>query len=495
MSTTKQADGGVSITLYDICPEARAQGAQNAEITGVTDNTRELKEGNLFVCIKGGRFDGHNAAEQMLEKGAAAVIAERDLGLNAQVILPDTRKAYGRICSRFYGEPDKKLGLIGVTGTNGKTTTVAMIKHIMTHAGIKAGSIGTAGIDTCGNVYRSQKGIPTTPTPQVLYQRLSEMVSNGAEYCVMEASSQALAQHRLGDSRFIAAAFTNLTQDHLDYHGDMESYFAAKSILFTRADNSVICTDDDYGKRLRDTCSGKVTTVGFDKDNDISAQLIRTGSDGSRFVLTLKTEQRAYPTYLPVIGRYNIQNALCAVGIALAIGIDAGECVEALGTFSGADGRLSVLYRGDFTVISDYAHTDDALDKMLCAVRESTRGRVITVFGAAGDRDGTKRPLMGAAAQRHSDYMIVTSDNPAHEDMMSIIESVASGITDKSAYTAEPDRKKAIELALSMAQKGDVVVLAGKGSEDYQIVGDEYLPFSEKEIVKSILQGKGKQLI
>lgn len=449
----------------------------------------------MFVCIKGAHFDGHNAAKEMVEKGAAAVIAEHDTGASRQVIVSNTRLALAQLNSRLYGEPTERLRLLGVTGTNGKTTTVGMIKHMLNVLGKKTGSIGTAGIDVCGKTYHSEKGIPTTPPATVLYQRFAEMADNGAEFCVMEASSQALAQYRVGAVRFEAAAFTNLTQDHLDYHGDMESYFAAKSMLFEQTDIPVICTDDEYGKRLAERYGEKAITVGFDNNNTISAQFVTCGAGGSQFMLTSKLSRRAFRTKLSEIGRYNIQNALCAIGLCAAAGFDEEDCVRALESYGGTDGRLSVVYSGEFTVLTDYAHTDDALDKMLAAVREVTDGRLITVFGAAGDRDATKRPMMGAAAQRHSDYMIVTSDNPAHEKPEDIIAQVVSGITDSTVYETEPDREKAIRRALDIAKPGDVIVLAGKGSEDYQIVGDEQLPFSEREIVTNILSGKGNQTI
>ncbi len=476
----------IAITLYDICPEAREQGAKNRTVTGVTDNTAKLKAGNVFVCIKGAHFDGHDAAAQMLSNGATAIVAERDTGVSDQVTVGDTRLALARLSSRFYGEPEKRLRMLAVTGTNGKTTTVAMVKHILSAVGHAVGSIGTAGIDVYKKVYRSEDGIPTTPPATVLYERLRETADNGAEFCVMEASSQALAQRRIGDTVFEAAAFTNLTHDHLDYHGDMESYFAAKSILFGQTKTSVICTDDEYGKRLAKTAGGRVITVGFDRKNDLSAQFIDCGSDGSRFMLCSSLSRRAFSVKLRQIGSYNIQNALCAAGLCIAAGLDERECVAALESFEGADGRLTVLYSGDFTVISDYAHTDDALDKMLSAVRAVTKGRLITVFGSAGDRDATKRPLMGAAVQKYSDRMIITSDNPAHEEPEAIIAQVAAGVTDPDVYEIEPDREKAIARALKLAQKGDVVVLAGKGSEDYQIIGEEHIPFSEKEIVERL---------
>ena len=484
--------GADTITLYDICPDAKKCGVDNCGITSVTDDTRKVQKGSVFVCIKGASFDGHSAAQQMLENGAAAVITERDLGLSRQIIRENTRAELARLASRFYGEPTKKLALLGVTGTNGKTTVAHYVKHILTSLGKKCGCIGTAGNDTCGGrIISSPHGTPTTPPPTVLYSWFAEMVENGAEYCVMEASSQALAQYRIGDEDFAAAGFTNLTRDHLDYHKTMENYFAAKRRLLTMTERPVICIDGEYGERLaKEFCDTCITYSAY-KKADLYAEFIKQSAGGTEFILMSARDKKAVKVNIPSPGIYNVQNALCAVGIASTAGFDICECAKALKSCKGVDGRLNPVYKGDFTVITDYAHTDDALSKMLAALRPLTEKQLICVFGAAGERDSEKRPLMGKAVSQYADYIIVTSDNPAHENAENIIEQVCGGIDKAKPYEKYTDRRQAIRRALDMAQKGDVVVLAGKGHEKYQIIGDEYLPFCEADIVNEIMEEKG----
>lgn len=481
------------IRLYDICPTARIRGAENREVSGITDNTAEFKTGDIFVCIKGARFDGHSVAKSMLDKGAAAVIVERDMGLANQVIYPDTRIALSELSSAFYGYPTKQMQMFAVTGTNGKTTTAHILQGILQEMGKKCGCIGTAGNDLCGEVVTSVRGTATTPTAPVLYSWFRRMRDNGAECCVIEASSQALHQHRIASESFAACGFTNLTHDHLDYHGSMEEYYKAKKMLFSMSQNSAVCIDDEYGKRLSREIDG-VITFSCVENADIYASFIKLSGFGSEFIITSEKNKKSVRVKLPLIGKYNIQNALCAVSMATAAGYDFVKAALALEKCHGVAGRMNVVYSGEFTVITDYAHTDDALGKMLPAVRESTDGRIILVFGAAGDRDSEKRPEMGRAAANGADILIITSDNPAHENPDDIIAAVKSGVPDNTECYTKTDRSKAIELALSMAKAGDIVVLAGKGHETYQIIGDEYIPFCEADIVKEILQGKGKPI-
>ncbi len=477
------------VTLYELCPEAKDCGIENTEITSVTDDTRSVCKGSVFVCIKGARFDGHNAAKEMLEKGAAAVVVSHDTGCERQIICENTRLMLSILASRFYGNPAQKLKMLAVTGTNGKTTTAHFVKHIINYAGKKCGCIGTAGNDLCGgDIISSLHGTPTTPNAVILYSWLCEMVKNGAEYCVTEASSQALHQYRIGCDSFLAAGFTNLTRDHLDYHGSMENYYEAKKRLFTLCENAVINIDDEYGKMLCGEFSEKCITYSVKSKADYYAEYIRLAPDGAEFMLTAEREKKAFRVKIPMTGIYNVQNALCAVAIASAAGIDTADCVKAFETLEGVDGRMKVVYKGNFTVITDYAHTDDALSKMLSAVRQAARGRVICVFGAAGDRDREKRPLMGKAVEELADMLVITSDNPAHENSDDIIEAVFSGTSGKKPCVKISDRKQAIKYALTGAKKDDVVVLAGKGQEKYQIIGDEYIPFCEAEIVNEIMK-------
>ena len=487
----KQADEVSIIKLYDICGCAEEQGLENCEITSVTDNTADVTEKSLFVCIKGARFDGHSVAQKMIEKGAAAVVAEYDTGAERQIIVDNTRLALAELCSAFNGEPTKKLRLIAVTGTNGKTTVAHLVKHILTTFGKKCGCIGTAGNDLCnGKLTDSPHGTPTTPGPTTLYRWFSEMAENGAEYCVMEASSMALCQHRIADEKFLSAGFTNLTRDHLDYHITMENYFDAKARLFTLTDNAVVCIDDDYGKILAKRHRNTATTYSVKEKADIYADYIKMTATSSEFMLIDSRNEKACRVRLNMTGLYNVQNALCAIALVSACGYDVAECAKALESCKGVDGRLNTIYEGDFTVITDYAHTDDALRKMLSAIKPTVKGRLICLFGGAGERDREKRPMMAKAVSEYADILVISSDNPASEDPIQIIEEVYKGADKSLPCIKEPDRRLAIEKAIETARKGDVIVLAGKGHERYQIIGKEYQPFFEREIVEEILSRK-----
>lgn len=480
------------IRLYDICPEAERAGIENADVAAVTDSTAEVKPGSIFVCIKGARFDGHKAAEEMLGKGAVMIVTDHDIKCGKQLVVSNTRLTLARLLSHFYGEPAKKFGLLAVTGTNGKTTTAHFVKHILNELGKKCGCIGTAGNDVCaGELKPSQHGTPTVPRATVLYSWFGEMVSNGADYCVMEASSQALDQYRIGDEKIAVAGFTNLTRDHLDYHGTMENYFQAKRRVFTMCGTAVINIDDDYGKRLAEEFPDITLSYSVKGKADYHAEYIKMSATGTSFMLVNEREKTACRVNINMTGLYNVQNAICAVAMVSALGYDMAECAVALGNLSGVDGRMNVVYRGDFTVITDYAHTDDALIKVLSTLKEVTEGRLICVFGAAGDRDKEKRPMMGKAAEDYADILVITSDNPAHEEPDEIIKEVLSGTCGKRPCKCITDRREAIAYALDIAEKDDIVILCGKGHETYQIIGDEYQSFSEKEIVNDIMNRKG----
>ena len=460
-------------------------------MTGVTDDTREVTKGSIFVCIKGANFDGHSAAQKMIGNGATAVVAGHDTGCERQVIVQNTRLELANMLSRFYSEPAKKFGLLAVTGTNGKTTTAHFVKHILTVLGKKCGCIGTAGNDTCsGELKPSQHGTPTVPRATVLYRWFDEMVRNGADYCVMEASSQALDQYRIGNENVAVAGFTNLTRDHLDYHGTMENYFQAKRRVFTMCKTAVINIDDEYGKRLAQEFSDIAVTYSTEGNADYHAEFIRMNATGCSYMLVNEREKTACRVDMNMTGLYNVQNSLCAIAMVTALGFDMTECAKALSDLDGVDGRMNVVYRGDFTVITDYAHTDDALIKVLSTLKPLTKGRLICVFGAAGDRDKEKRPMMAKAAEDNADILVITSDNPAHENPDEIIREVMTGISGKKPCRCITDRREAIAYALDTARKDDVIILCGKGHETYQIIGDEYLPFSEKEIVKDIMKRK-----
>lgn len=475
--------------LYDICPEAKEQGLDNIEIHSVTDDTRKLSKGDIFLCIKGNRFDGHDAAPKMIARGAALVAAEHDTGVRPQIIVPDTRKYLAVLAANYYGNPQKKLKMIGVTGTNGKTTIAHIIKHIIGQTGKKCACIGTAGIDLCGTFYEPDKDIPTTPRPMELFGFLAEAVKNGAEYCSIEASSQALAQGRLYGIQFAAGVFTNLTQDHLDFHGSMENYYKAKKELFLHCDNAIINTDDKYGKRLYGEINCPKSSYSIKDAADYYSVNIKTKPSSVTYWLSCQREEKSFPVNFGMPGIFNVDNSLAAAAACCEIGADTiCGCVKALETFKGVRGRCEVIYSGSFTVICDYAHTSDALEKILKTVKAFAEGKIICLFGAAGERDGDKRPEMGIVVGKNADMAILTSDNPRFEDPEKIMRDVERGLDRTTVeYKAIENRREAIEYALSAAREKDIVLLCGKGHENYQVYGDDYQHFDEHEIVKEIL--------
>ena len=473
--------------LYDILTEKERSNISDCDIGIITDDTRKLKPGDIFVAITGRNFDGHSACAEMLEKGAATVVVSHDLGLPQQIVTGDTRKMYSILSSRYFGEPTKRLKLIAATGTNGKTTTVNLIKHIMNESGHKCGCIGTAGYDVCGRTYEAHL---TTPYQFDLYGYFREMADNGAEYCVMEASSQALSQSRFANERFVCGIFTNLTQDHLDWHGTMENYYLAKKSLFDSCETAVINTDDKWGKRLYDELSAKggikLVALSINDMTDISACRISLRSGGVSYILADKAAEQAFNVSVPMPGEFNVMNSMGAAAACEAAGLTMRETVDALNTSKGVCGRAEVLYDGDYTVICDYAHTEDGLEKTLSSLKPFVKGRLIVVFGAAGERDAGKRPGMGKCVSKYADIAVITSDNPRHEDPQKIIDEVKSGFAGGCEVHCRIDRLEAIKYAVSLAKKEDVIALCGKGHEEYQAVGDDYLPFSEHSIIKEL---------
>jgi len=462
------------------------------EIKGVTDDTRKVAEGWAFVAIKGENFDGHDAASEMLKKGAAAVITERDLQLPKQIVVSNTRAAFAQLVSEFYGNPTKRLKLIAVTGTNGKSTVTSLIKRILEEQGHKTGLIGTICYDACAGEPREAR--LTTPKADELYALFAEMVENGAEYCAIEASSQALAQSRFSHESFECGVFTNLTRDHLDWHKTMENYYQAKKSLFGMCKNAAVCIDDEYGKRLMNELLNEsaipVKTYSVGGLADFYGVNVKTSRVGVSYSISDAAAGKSYPVKLKMPGLFNVANSIAAIAACNALGFEVSDCAATLEHFKGVRGRGEVIYDGGFTVICDYAHTEDALIKILTSAREYAPKRIICVFGAAGERDAVKRPAMGASAAKLADYLVITSDNPRFEDANAIIAEVAEGCR-KSAtpHVAYADRKEAIAHALHEAEHDDIVLLCGKGHETYQVIGNDYMPFDEREIVAEIMGG------
>lgn len=455
------------------------------EIKDVTQDSRLVKDGSLFICIKGAAFDGHSVAGDMLGKGAAAVVVEYDLGLENQIIVDDTRAVYSPICANFFGNPADKLKLIGLTGTNGKTTTTFLIKQILENVGKKVGLIGTVQNMVCDEVYPAKY---TTPEPYELQKLFSMMVDAGCEYCVMEVSSQALAQGRVNSLRFTLGAFTNLTQDHLDYHKTWENYFEAKRLLFKNCDIAVTNADDSHGLKIVENLELKnLVTYAVNTNNaTYTAKNVRFKPNGVDYELV--GEESIGRCRCPIPGRFSVYNSLCACACALALGVGFDEVLGAVAQSQGVKGRIEVVPNDkDFTVIIDYAHSPDGLENIITSLREIAKGRVVTLFGCGGDRDKTKRPKMGRIAAELSDFCIVTSDNPRTEEPGEIIKDILEGMKNiDTPYTVIENRREAIEYAIKNAKTDDIILLAGKGHETYQILKNETIHFDEREVVADV---------
>lgn len=460
------------------------------EVKGITEDSRKVEAGFVFVCVKGERFDGHDMAVEALEKGAAAVVVEHALDLpakfaNQQVQTDNSRRCLARLCANWFGNPTRSLKLIGVTGTNGKTTTTKVIKQLLTDNGFKVGLIGTNQNEIGDEIVHAGN---TTPQPMELQGLFARMAAAGCQYVVMEVSSQALAQYRITDETFVAAVFTNLTQDHLDYHKDMESYYQAKRMLFDMAQLAILNIDDPAGVRLLSDIPCKALTYSIKAAADYRAMFIKNSAGGVTYWLC--SGKKSFRVSFQMPGLFNVANSLAAAAVCLELALPERKIIASLESCKGVKGRSEVVpTQRNFTVICDYAHTPDGLYNILPSVRSYTKGRIICVFGCGGDRDKTKRPLMGEAAAMLADVVVVTSDNPRSEDPDAIIDDVICGVSKyKSEYVRITNRKEAIFYAISIAKDGDTVLLAGKGHEDYQILKDGTVHFDEREIVAEALQ-------
>lgn len=454
------------------------------EVTGMTSDSRKVQPGDVFVCISGAAADGHQFAGAAVEKGAAAVVCERDLGLDCQIVTPDTHAAYSRMASNLYGNPSQKLRLIGVTGTKGKTTVTSLIKAVLTAAGKKVGLIGTIQNEIGDEVIPTDK---TTPDALELEGLFARMVEAGCEYCVMEVSSHALDQNRIGAAHYEVAVFTNLSHEHLDYHGTMEEYYQAKKKLFSICDSAVINLDDSWGERLAGEVSCPVLGFSMKKEAALNAFDVRHAADHVDFRYAYEGVESKLHFGMP--GDFSVKNALAAMGACLSLGLCLNTIAQTLSQIQGVSGRNEIIPTGkDFTVIRDYAHSPDSIENILSALKETVSGRLVALFGCGGDRDRTKRPLMAAAAAAHADYVYVTSDNPRTEDPDAIIAEILPGFAGfDTPYEVIPNRREAIFHAIHHAQPGDTIVLCGKGHEDYQIIGHEKFHFDEREIVAQAL--------
>ncbi len=483
------------------------------EITSIHFDSRQVRPGGLFVAVPGFKIDGHEYIDSAVKQGAAAIISQKPAALNIwNIEVESSRKALAALSSRFYGDPSEKLKIIGITGTNGKTTTAFIIEKILLQAGISAGVIGTLNCRYCGKVFDLSM---TTPESLDLQRILSDMLADGVTHVVMEASSHAIILNRMDACWMDVAIFTNLTQDHLDFHGNMTDYWQSKKKLFTellamgpKKDKAVavINCNDPRGERLFKELPSALS-VGFDENCHLWPEIIRKDQTGMEGVIS--TPEGMFKFETPLIGQYNVENILCAAGACLALGLPLNVIRSGIESVEFVPGRLqSIPNRMNRFVFVDFAHTPDALENVLQTLRTLTTDRIICVFGCGGNRDREKRPLMGRIAARLSTICIITSDNPRFEDPMAVIADILAGVREQGmqpcnpddaikspsarGYVVEPDRSLAIEMAVRISRHWDMILIAGKGHETNQIIGNQKIPFDDRRIARNALESMEK---
>ncbi len=488
--------------LASLLAVSRIQGDETVEITGIQMDSRRVQPGDLFVCVRGipGKLeDRHPYAEDAVRNGACALVVERDVDVDApKLFVKDARWALARIASHFYGYPSREMKLIGVTGTNGKTTTSHMLEKILRDYGFRTGLMGNIGITFGSETMAAEINTQQCPDLQRIFRKMRDA---STEYCIMEVTSEGIDMGRVLGCHFRTAVFTNLTQDHLDYHGSMERYRAVKGLLFSRLGNTfgpgpeerkfaVLNADDPASEQFASLTAAEVITYGIDNPADVFASNIRVTPQGNTFDVSTFAGEAVFHTRL--VGKFNVYNALAATAAALAEGIPLEHIRRSLAQLSVVPGRMEAVDAGQpFLVLVDYAHTPDGLENALAAIRQFAEGKVITVFGCGGDRDRGKRPLMGGIAAAYSDFVFVTSDNPRSENPEAIMRDIEPGLAnsgyDKSRYAFVADRRTAIARAIEMANPRDVVLIAGKGHETYQIVNGITHHFDDRETAREAI--------
>lgn len=469
------------------------KGNEESKVQNIRYDNRKIEQGDAFVCVKGFKVDGHSFIGDAIKKGAKTLIVQEDVSVQEDITIikvRDTRKALAIMSSNYFGNPKDKLKIIGITGTNGKTTSAFIIKSILEKAGFMTGLIGTIA-NYIGN--KKVDAVRTTPESYELHELFKNMVDAGVEYCVMEVSSHSLELDRVYGVQFEEGIFTNLTRDHLDFHKTFENYYNAKFKLFERSNHSIINLDDPYGANIvKDIeergVKTKVSTFSIEKESDFKAFEIKSHSNGSEFKVNLESIEE-FSINIP--GEYNIYNSLGCIICAYNLNIPMDKIKEGLSDVV-IPGRCELVAKEKnlpYSIIIDYAHTPDGLENILSTVKAFTKNRMISVFGCGGDRDKVKRPQMGKIGCELSDIAIITSDNPRSEEPMDIINDIVKPLNYDN-FVIEVNRKEAIRKAMNMALEGDVIVIAGKGHETYQILKDETIHFDEKEVVYDILEGK-----
>jgi len=478
--------------IRTIISDSNSSRIEDFEVAGIACNSKDVRDNFIFVAIKGNCEDGHKFIPEAINRGAKAIIVQcqvssvkcQDKNINF-IEVKDTRKVLAKLVTEFYGDPSSRLKVIGITGTNGKTTISYLLEALLKESGLNPAVIGTV------NYRFRDKVIPaknTTPGPIELQSMLADMLSVGVDYTVMEVSSHALDQNRTEGIDFYSAIFTNLTQDHLDYHNTLEDYFSAKSKLFRNLSSNsfaIINNDDEYGRRLKELTRGQMITYAIVNPSDVMAKDLRFNITGSEFLI--KAKEKEIPFKAPLIGRHNVYNILAVIAFALKENINLERIKEAIKNFSVIPGRLEKIdFSGSFSVFVDYAHTQDALSNVIKTLRELSKNRIIVVFGCGGQRDRTKRPKMGRVVSELADYAIITNDNPRLEQPEKIIDDIRKGIKNDN-YCVIPERFEAIKKSLSLAKAGDIVLVAGKGHENYQILRDKVIHFDDRETVRQCL--------
>ncbi len=457
---------------------------EKIDITDISFDTRTVSKGSLFVCIKGIRSDRHDYVAQALENGACAIVSEYPMDTQdaVNIVVKDTNHALSFLAAAFYQNPQKKLRMIGVTGTNGKTTVTNLVKNMLEVCGYKVGLIGTNEIVIGKETYPANA---TTPEAPELFSHLHKMAKENCDFAVMEVSSHSVSLGRVAAIPYEIGIFTNLTQDHLDYHITMENYADAKAGFFRQCEVAIVNADSPYANTMLQAAKGKVLTYGIKNTADYTAKEIVSGATGVSY--TVSSDKDEYSVKFPIPGGFSVYNSLAVCAMAGAMNVPDGFVKMALKKTKTVKGRCELVeIDKPYQVMIDFAHTPDGMENILSAVNEFKPARVITVFGCGGDRDKGKRPQMGEIAKRLSDVVVVTSDNPRSEDMQAIIDDIMAGISDKTNVYSNPDRKEAIRMAMELAKANDIVLLLGKGHEMVQKFKDYEIEFDEREVVKSL---------
>lgn len=468
-------------------------GDSNPYITTIEMDSRLVTEGSLFICIKGYTVDGHDFVQQAIDKGAVAILAEKEIDANVPVVVvKDTKRAMAMLANHFYDHPTKKMTLIGITGTNGKTTTTHLIEKILTDYGKKTGLIGTMYTKIGSKTFETKN---TTPESLLLQKSFAQMVEENVDAAIMEVSSHALHLGRVRGCDFNIAVFTNLSPDHLDYHKTMEAYKHAKGLLFSQLGNTydsqqlkvaILNGDDEASEEYEKITAVQTITYGIDKPSDIMAKNIQITANGTSF--TLHAFDEVLDIHMKLIGKFSVYNALAAISACLVYNVPLQSIKNSLEAIQGVAGRFETVQLGQpYTVIVDYAHTPDSLENVLKTVKQFAKGKTICVVGCGGDRDKLKRPLMAQIATEEADFAIFTSDNPRSEDPVAILDDMEKGVRANN-YTIIVDRKEAITSAIKNAKKNDIIVIAGKGHETYQIIGKNTFHFDDREVARDAIR-------